>query len=79
MADLRESPGSVSLDECWFGVCRCGYCAVCGYPKHCALHGPVFGDQPGGKPYDHAYVECPYAIPYYKHHTWPLSSRSQRR
>lgn len=55
--------GAVDLGECQFRRyyranygCRCGKCAVCGYPKHSGIHGPVFGQPPGSEPWGHEYV-----------------------
>ena len=60
-----ELNGAVDIDACpirrirrntiqW--SCLCGLCALCGFPKHSAVHGPHFGQQAGSKPYDHEYV-----------------------
>lgn len=36
--------------------CRClPVCAICGYGKHDALHGPFLDQPPGSEPYDHEY------------------------
>jgi hypothetical protein len=58
----RPVPGvAVDLDECpadkrWgTRICRCGRCAICGHPKHCSLHGGVYGEPKGGQPYDHEF------------------------
>ena len=62
---------AVNLDECPYlnrkltyrktkvmnrGTCRCGACKICGFPKHSAVHGPVYGQPPGTKPWDHEFV-----------------------
>lgn len=59
----NEQRGAVDFNECpeigskmrW-GSCRCGPCAVCGHQKHTAVHGPMFGEPAGSKPWDHEYV-----------------------
>lgn len=53
-----EMSGAVDLSECpnKVGRCKCGKCAVCGYQKHNALHGPFLGEPPESKPYDHEFV-----------------------
>jgi hypothetical protein len=57
----EHDDGAVDLDACrnrsaW-GNCRCApVCAVCGYPKHTGIHGPVFGQPPGSKPYGHVFA-----------------------
>lgn len=39
------------------GQCRCKpKCAVCGKGPHSAIHGPVYGQPPGSKPWGHEYV-----------------------
>ena len=50
--------GAVDFDECPArpGRCRCGRCAVCGYHKHMAVHGPALGAPPGSAAWDHDYV-----------------------
>ena len=62
--------GAVDLDNCptqwrerrWQGVhCACGLCAKCGYPKHSAIHGPLYRQPPGSKPYGHEFVPKPTA------------------
>ncbi len=60
---VRPVPGvAVDFDEClpdtrWGArICRCGKCAVCGHPKHCALHGGIYGEPKGGQPFDHEFV-----------------------
>lgn len=36
-------PGQpVSLTQCYMRICKCGKCAICGYPKHCSLHGGIW-------------------------------------
>lgn len=55
----QSGRGAVDLSECRSRskrVCRCGPpCRVCGFGKHMSVHGPVFGCEPGSKPYDHEY------------------------
>lgn len=55
-----EERGAVDYRECpkggGAGRCRCGICAVCGFPKHSALHCAFYGQPAGSKPFDHAYV-----------------------
>ncbi len=49
-----EETGAVDDAECpqRGGLrCRCGKCARCGHPKHTAIHGPLYGQPPGSKPY----------------------------
>lgn len=50
--------GAVDLNECpnRVGHCKCGMCAVCPYPKHMAIHGPLYGQPPGSRPYGHEFV-----------------------
>ena len=36
--------------------CGCGKCALCGYPKHTAIHGPALGAGPGSQPWGHEFV-----------------------
>lgn len=49
--DLSECPQSQSLR-----ACKClPKCRVCGFGKHMAVHGPMQGELPGGKPYDHEF------------------------
>lgn len=38
--------------------CRCDFCAVCGYRKHTAIHGPLAGNGAGSRPWGHRYVEA---------------------
>lgn len=35
--------------------CKCGKCAICGYPKHSGIHAPFYGRPPGSEPYGHEY------------------------
>jgi len=57
--------GAVDLDACPDGPprrykplpCRCGVCAVCGLPKHMAIHGPCWGERPGTRPHGHEFEE----------------------
>ena len=52
--------GAVDLNACGnkgsWGQCYCGRCAMCGRPKHIAIHGPSFGQPPGSEPWGHEYV-----------------------
>ena len=49
-----ETEGAVAL-EC-DRPCRCEpLCAICGQRKHMAVHGPLFGQPPGSKPWGHKY------------------------
>lgn len=52
--------GAIDWNECPYLImmrrCRCGYCAVCNHPKHTAIHGPVYGEPPGSKPYGHEFI-----------------------
>jgi hypothetical protein len=49
--------GAVDFEECAWGCNKChhGKCKICGFNKHCAVHGPVYDELPGGKPYDHEF------------------------
>lgn len=36
--------------------CRClPPCVICGYGEHAAIHGPLFGQPPGSKPWGHEF------------------------
>lgn len=52
--------GAVDLNDCLYTKfgrkCKCGYCVICGYAKHTAIHGPLFGQPPGSRPYGHEFV-----------------------
>lgn len=51
--------GAVDFNECpWYTrrICRCGLCAKCGFSKHTAIHGPIYGQPPGSEPYDHEFT-----------------------
>ena len=37
-------------------ACRCAMCAICGWGKHMAAHGPCLGGLPGSKPWGHEFV-----------------------
>lgn len=39
-----------------FYGCRCGKCAACGLHKHIGIHGPLYGNPPGSKPFGHEFV-----------------------
>jgi hypothetical protein len=51
--------GAVCYHDCTTrngrGVCRCGKCAACGWPKHTAIHGPAYGQGRGSKPVGHEF------------------------
>jgi hypothetical protein len=52
-----DTDGAVEL-TCYRCDANCGpRCAVCGYFKHTAVHGPAHGQPPGGKPWGHKYTE----------------------
>lgn len=58
---MNRENGAIDLTKCPQYVhrrrgCRCGSCAICGYPKHTAIHGPVNGGAPGSRPYGHQFV-----------------------
>lgn len=65
MKSERARGGAVDLYECP-RITRSGRrtqncfcepaCAVCRYGKHCALHGPEYGEPPGSRPWHHEYV-----------------------
>jgi len=55
----RKSQGAVDLDACprdgkWHG-CGCGVCRICGFTKHKAIHGPIYGQPPGSAPWGHEF------------------------
>lgn len=58
----RRVVGAVDLDACRDrnprgDTCRCSPpCAVCGFRKHFAIHGPLAGEAPGSRPFGHEYV-----------------------
>lgn len=53
----RDMTGAVDFAECGNRrCCRCDICAVCGFSKHKAIHGPFMGEPPGSKPYGHRFV-----------------------
>ena len=56
----REKRGAVDLSECprKRNRCECGRCVVCGFQKHMAVHGPVFGAGPGSKPWGHEFADA---------------------
>jgi hypothetical protein len=57
-AHLAQPIGAVDLCDCPYRprACKCEpKCKVCGFGKHMAIHGPVFGRSPGSKPYDHEF------------------------
>lgn len=50
--------GAVDFKECpqYGSSCRCEpKCAVCGFGKHMAVHGPHYGEPPGSKPWGHEF------------------------
>jgi hypothetical protein len=54
--------GAVDFSECPFppGKCKCGKCIKCGFHKHMSVHGPLYGEPPGSKPWGHTYVRYEY-------------------
>lgn len=57
----NETEGAVDRSECTSNgtgrTCTCNpRCAVCGFGKHTALHLPLYGCQPGSKPWAHKYI-----------------------
>lgn len=36
--------------------CKCEVCSVCGFHKHDAIHGPLYGAPPGSKPWGHEHL-----------------------
>ncbi len=51
-----QATGAVELNECPSrGRCHCGYCAVCGWQKHMAVHGGIVGEPKNGRPYGHVF------------------------
>lgn len=57
-ANNPRTTGAVDLSACpsrW-GSCRCAKCAVCGFRKHKAIHGPFHGQPAGSKPYGHEFI-----------------------
>ena len=56
-----DTDGAVLHEDCpnWGRltrfICRCGPCARCGAPKHCALHGPFYDEPAGSRPWGHRY------------------------
>jgi hypothetical protein len=57
----NETEGALDLTECPEYPkhrCLCGICTVCGLHKHCAIHGPCYGEPVGSKPWAHKYREA---------------------
>jgi hypothetical protein len=54
--EYDDSSGAVALDSCWLRWCQHGKCARCNYPMHSAIHGPLWGQPAGSKPYGHRFV-----------------------
>ena len=55
---MRTQSGAIDVFACptrALAPCRCGPCVVCGFGPHMAIHGPVFGQPPGGPPWGHIY------------------------
>jgi hypothetical protein len=56
---VREG-GAVDLGACrrkGGHTCNCTpACSVCGYGEHVVLHGPVYGEAPGSRPFHHEFV-----------------------
>ena len=65
IGDSQEKPsgsnGAIDVFACPYRArghknCLClPKCAACGFGPHSAVHGPVYGERPGSKPYDHEY------------------------
>ena len=54
---LNDTEGAILASECpGKKNCTCGRCAVCGYPKHKAIHGPIYPGDSSGKPWGHKFV-----------------------
>lgn len=64
MPTPNEMRGAIDFDECpTRGIrCMCGICATCGFHKHMAVHGPIFGEPPGSEPYDHEFLPASRAV-----------------
>lgn len=58
LIERTEADGAIDLDERGCGLhCKCEpVCAVCGNRAHRAIHGPIFRQPPGSKPWGHAYI-----------------------
>jgi hypothetical protein len=59
-----EPDGAVDYAECHpcrtrWPACVCGRCRRCGYQKHTAIHGPMFGKLPGSEPFGHRFTAEP--------------------
>ena len=58
--DPQAESGALDILSCpnrdrW-GDCRCTpVCAVCGWPPHSSVHGPIFRAEPGSRPVGHEY------------------------
>lgn len=61
MPSEPKPTGAVTYEQCPNGGgtrrCKCGICAYCGHAKHSAIHGPLFRETAGSKPYGHEFVE----------------------
>ena len=56
----HKGEGAVTYEQCPDGGgmrCKCGRCAICGNPKHTAIHGPAFGGKAGDKPASHEFIK----------------------
>lgn len=51
----RAAPIGKRGPPCWSCCCQ-PKCAVCGFGEHMAIHGPLYGAEPGSKPWGHEYV-----------------------
>jgi hypothetical protein len=58
---MAKSKGAVDFKECPYYLarkawkCRCGSCDVCGFHKHTAIHGPLYGGSVGSAPWGHEF------------------------
>jgi len=53
--------GAIDIHACPIrtvgGTCQCiPKCKQCGHGPHMAVHGPLYGAEPGTAPYDHEYA-----------------------
>ena len=53
-APYQECPRGTSFFRCTCRSCRCGRCAICGFQKHMAIHGPK--EEGSSEPWDHEFV-----------------------
>lgn len=49
-----------------FHNCRCELCVICGYRKHTGIHGAIYGEPEGSKPWGHEFrpLDPPICISY---------------